>query len=185
MKKSILIFAFSLITALSFGQLHIEVGNKFIKIQCSNNGVYFTGESIINQTLHIAELKTSEITHISIENYPMDVQTIDSIDVNLFKIQFPPNLGGLIVTFDLQDIFESQLSTPIVNINSVSIYPNPVNDYLNISINGTENVILTNLNGQIIFNDTIYSECKIGLLNQSNGIYILQIANQFHKIVKQ
>ena len=72
MKKSILTFAFSLITALSFGQLHVEVGNKFIKIQCSNNGVYFTGENIINQTIHIEELKKNEITHKLIKKYSKD-----------------------------------------------------------------------------------------------------------------
>lgn len=77
------------------------------------------------------------------------------------------------------------LSTETIDISNSLIYPNPVNDYLNISINGKEKVILTDLNGRIIFNDEIYLKKEIDLLNQPNGIYILQIGNQFHKILKQ
>lgn len=80
---------------------------------------------------------------------------------------------------------DNSVSTDNIEVNSLSIYPNPVNEYLNISINGTEKVVLTDLNGRIIFDDVIYSKGKIDLLNESNGIYVLQIGNQFHKIIKQ
>ncbi|MBC9813913.1 T9SS type A sorting domain-containing protein [Crocinitomicaceae bacterium CZZ-1] len=211
MKKSILIFAFSLITALSFGQWLLQIqkagipGGTFINVSFtqtySPDSIIYTaiGNSAANTIHNLDDLnssyyykmnqtgsqwyyifKSTNFDNYSPENRIFYVDTI----ITYYTGGGEPSTTPVNMKIDLNNAI-NYLSTPIVDINSVSIYPNPVTDYLNISINGTENIILTGLNGQIIFNDIIYTEGKIDLLNQPNGIYILQIGNQFHKIVKQ
>ncbi|MBX2950048.1 MAG: T9SS type A sorting domain-containing protein [Crocinitomicaceae bacterium] len=219
MKNLFSTIAFSLITALSFGQnsrlrvqshdqpivSYIYLEEETIYDPISGNVQYFlyTGidnpNNVLNHNLNSLlpqygyriEFGTNYSSYIACLTKDFsEYSASDRVFYSDSVLQYLWGPGGgtyyssVNLKIDLTNV-QNLLSTPSIDINSLSVYPNPVNDYLNISINGTENIILTDLNGQIISNDIIYLNGKIDLLNQPNGIYILQIGNQFHKIVKQ
>ncbi len=76
-------------------------------------------------------------------------------------------------------------------ITDFVVYPNPANEELNISGNNKFdsdlNIILTNLQGQVVYNNVIksvgpYNE-KVDVRNFSKGIYFLRINNSVQKLI--
>lgn len=64
--------------------------------------------------------------------------------------------------------------------NSVKIYPNPVSDQINFSIDdGGEEAKLSimNLNGQIVLNEEIYSDSSFDVSFLSQGVYIVNVVS--------
>ena len=72
----------------------------------------------------------------------------------------------------------SNLSTPeILESDSIKIYPNPVNDILNISGRSEKyNIEIYSLTGQKLYQD--FNVSKINMSLYSNGIYIIKISDQ-------
>ncbi len=73
---------------------------------------------------------------------------------------------------------------------SISIYPNPIKDDLNLIIPEKANIMITGISGQIIYTSLCKAgESKLDLRSLSNGIYILKIKTDegvtIKKIVKQ
>jgi len=106
------------------------------------------------------------------------------------------NLGTL--SQGVQQVYNSLPFTYIVNIDrstTLSVWPNPVMDNLNIKINSGSvlgiSYQIMNMNGQLIENKKIFSsDIKIDTRNYTIGAYILSVslpnqpAIQF-KIIKQ
>lgn len=68
---------------------------------------------------------------------------------------------------------------------AISLYPNPANENVKVTYNGTStqdvNLVLTNLQGQIVYNQMFFNTSNIDELinvsNLANGMYILKIQN--------
>jgi hypothetical protein len=87
--------------------------------------------------------------------------------------------------------FENQLivlSIDDFNRNKVSLYPNPVVDYLYIEgLTGTETYKLYNQMGQILIQNEISNSGTINLSEFSAGIYFVELSgkNKTYKLIKQ
>jgi hypothetical protein len=64
-------------------------------------------------------------------------------------------------------------------LNSVSIYPNPCKDFVNISCVGMKEIKLINAIGQVIYqsNNINASTLKIATNNFAKGLYMLQVSS--------
>jgi len=103
------------------------------------------------------------------------------------------NIGGSTAS----DIWEfttqaDPLSLEDQVLDTFSVYPNPVKDYLNIDTSLTiESIALTNMLGKqvLMINGSSISNNRIDLSNFSNGLYILQVnaleKSQSFKIIKE
>ncbi|MDG1148627.1 MAG: DUF4465 domain-containing protein [Crocinitomicaceae bacterium] len=124
------------------------------------------------------------------------------LDVDFQNVGFPVNR----IQFELEssDIGDFGMNTPgyyvIDNVVSdfpvglienealtVSVYPNPVNNFLNIE--GENGMLtLTNLNGRVVLSQEHTGTSKVDFSNLSNGVYILSVTNSSgrfsEKIVK-
>lgn len=102
-----------------------------------------------------------------------------------FDYNFP------VVTNDAETVF-AELSNPISEFdNSVKIYPNPTNSFINISSEfGIESIELYDIQGRILethFETSTFT--KLDISGKSNGIYFLKIktekGSKVEKIVKE
>ena len=84
-------------------------------------------------------------------------------------------------TTSINQIANSQLQ--------ISIYPNPANTTLNISINNNENILITNLLGEIVLQKNFSSNTKgkveLDISFLSAGIYFIRAGNEVRKFVKE
>jgi hypothetical protein len=73
--------------------------------------------------------------------------------------------------------------------NGITAYPNPTNDQVTISYNGTFNYVVVNMLGEEIMTGNGYDNAIISMEELANGTYIVQVnANEktnFIQIVKQ
>lgn len=75
--------------------------------------------------------------------------------------------------------------------NKINIFPNPVNEKLNIDIPGPEKFVLrlANINGQLIKELKGEDDLMVDIQNVPDGIYIMKLdfgnRQQFHKIIKR
>jgi len=85
-------------------------------------------------------------------------------------------------------ITEESMSTAEINKNTISVYPNPVQDFLNIQTNSNvKSVVIANLEGKVVINST---QSKINMSHLNAGIYIARIElengeKQTIKVVKK
>lgn len=72
-------------------------------------------------------------------------------------------------------------------VSNLLIYPNPVQDVLNIRFDSYEtvDVVVTDLNGRIVFNETSSVSVSVDLSNQPSGIYLVKVGSETRKVVKQ
>jgi uncharacterized repeat protein (TIGR02543 family) len=73
-----------------------------------------------------------------------------------------------------------------LEMENISIYPNPVSEILTIELESDCRIELLDLNGRVIYNRNVKS-CitKINMYNQVSGIYILRIISETRAITKQ
>jgi Flp pilus assembly pilin Flp len=93
------------------------------------------------------------------------------------------NFSGHVRVFDLSTV----LSIPTIDLeSSISLYPNPSNDFINISSNKDQllKIELYNMTGSLIFktdlNADIYS---LNIANYQSGIYLLRVFGQYNDII--
>jgi len=79
--------------------------------------------------------------------------------------------------------YQSMNSIKSIMANSLSIYPNPVRDYLYI-VGEAEKVELYNASGVCILNDA-HCKGKIDVSKLTSGLYIIQIYNGNNKVAKK
>lgn len=62
------------------------------------------------------------------------------------------------------------------NSETAQVYPNPTNGWLNINANGLQHITITNLMGQIVYNQNVAADSIAIDMNQfGNGVYMLRI----------
>lgn len=67
---------------------------------------------------------------------------------------------------------------------SFSIYPNPTNTILNLFVNSKENIVITNLLGEIVLQKTAEGKVELDVSSLSTGIYFIKVGNEMRKFVK-
>lgn len=149
-------------------------------------GTPFDLEDLIDST----GIDINSITHIRIVDIIGTINptyaTYDS-QGNITNDPYPTpfNSGG----FDLDGV--AVLKSPLLSINknelSISIFPNPTTDKLNITTFYDDHFIITNLVGEIVVNGVIKSGINsIDLTQLNSGIYILNThSGQSFKFVKK
>ncbi len=65
--------------------------------------------------------------------------------------------------------------------NKISIYPNPATDFINVNVNETTQLIITDVQGQIVLNKSIVSLEQIDLADFKAGIYFITSVDKSDK----
>jgi hypothetical protein len=65
----------------------------------------------------------------------------------------------------------------------VNIYPNPTSNYLNVFVEKSSKVILTDNLGRVLFNNEVLGTSQIDLSNLTNGVYYINVNNQSKTII--
>ena len=85
--------------------------------------------------------------------------------------------------YDFYGVFKSTGTdvNEIANITSVSIYPNPVTDYLNIKLNskdkGLAKLYLLDITGKVIISKNFKNEIQLDIHKMNKGVYLIKIDN--------
>ena len=155
--------------------MDISYNSSITKIRCENNALtYFNAANGNNTSLFLYNsLNNDSLTCVIVDNPSYSDQYWLNKDVQTeFNIEC------------------SSLSTEDVEEHSISIFPNPVKDMLNIEMLYDANYALITVNGQFLIKGSLITGSNIiPLDNISNGIYFLQIVNvngsvYTHKIIK-
>ena len=74
-------------------------------------------------------------------------------------------------------------------VNSISTYPNPVADILNVKVADSlvgQRMIITNISGAVVYSSVVNdSHLSISLSDLSGGIYFVKVGNSIEQIIKR
>jgi Flp pilus assembly pilin Flp len=116
--------------------------------------------------------------------YSVDI----SADGSIVAIGGPSNDGngafsGHVRVFDLSTV----LSIPTIDLeSSISFYPNPSNDFINISSNRDQllKIELYNMTGSLIFKTDLNADTySLNIANYQSGLYLLRVFGQNNDII--
>lgn len=84
---------------------------------------------------------------------------------------------------------DSTATTSINQISNsqfpISIYPNPTNSKLNLILNQNENIVITNLLGEIVLQRNATGKVELDISFLSSGIYFIKAGSEVRKFVKE
>lgn len=91
------------------------------------------------------------------------------------------DLGSKIDSVDVKATATLGVNSP-ANTNvavSVATYPNPVSDYLNVKVTGSEEnqVRIIDVLGNVVYDGKMNASKKIDVNNLNNGVYIIKVSN--------
>jgi hypothetical protein len=112
--------------------------------------------------------------------------TPDTINVVMFSSAgLAPQLGTTLYVDDVS--METGSDIGEISMDVLNAYPNPVNDIMNIDLDGTFNLIkLYNNSGQLVFTDaTTAQKYSLNLNTYSNGIYFVEVSNGGKRMLKK
>ena len=71
--------------------------------------------------------------------------------------------------------------------NSLHVFPNPVNEFININLknNISSNYEILDVSGKVLLSDSFLNETQINTSNLQNGIYIIKVVNDFKSFSKR
>jgi hypothetical protein len=91
--------------------------------------------------------------------------------------------SGHVRVFDLSTV----LSIPTIDLeSSISFYPNPSNDFINISSNRDQllKIELYNMTGSLIFKTDLNADTySLNIANYQSGLYLLRVFGQNNDII--
>lgn len=133
-------------------------------------------------------------THDGVINIPASGATTGTLlRMRVISDWFPNTISGPCYnpqygqTEDYALQINSSLSTDDVSLNSVTVFPNPTSDYLNIKgMKENAAVQIFSITGQLVISDSIkLTNSRINVSNLSSGIYFLNINNNVIKFIKK
>lgn len=86
---------------------------------------------------------------------------------------------------DTNDLEGGPLSTESFDQTSVSMYPNPANDFVNIQIEGVAKVEIYSLLGQKVLDQNINDTEMISISNLNSGVYLVKISQNGNTVTKR
>jgi hypothetical protein len=115
---------------------------------------------------------SSSTTHQEIYNFSTGAYVKDNCEFVVFLQHEPTKEVVQVAKVDMETI----VGINNINQNSVSIYPNPATEYVNVFTEGQGNIELYSVSGQLIMSLEITSNSQtINVNNLSNGVYILKV----------
>jgi Secretion system C-terminal sorting domain len=140
-----------------------EINVSHFNIQRSKNGKYFT--TIAQQKAQNKALNNYSYTDETIRNEQQEAW--------FYRIESIDNDGKKSYS-EIKKVSINQLP-----YQSISIYPNPVKDYVNIVSNNLKTVELLSAYGQVLtVKQAYFNRATINTSKLSNGIYLLKVTNQ-------
>ncbi len=87
---------------------------------------------------------------------------------------------------NLEDFYDPELGADdVINLPGISIFPNPVKDFIHISVADILQVEIYNLYGQVVYSELISGDSYISLSHLKKGMYILVARNKGEVIAKE
>jgi hypothetical protein len=141
----------------------------------SISGAEITLEGIGTQSTNDSGISVFESLEPGTYTYEVLVEAYEAVNGSVEMID--ENLTELVV----MDIFVNLDET---NVKSIQIYPNPVQDVL--QIKGLPDEINTikilDLQGKVVFETTLYNANQLDISNLKNGFYFIQIDNSYTSV---
>ncbi|WP_406685241.1 T9SS type A sorting domain-containing protein [Seonamhaeicola sp. MEBiC1930] len=125
---------------------------------------------------------------------PLKVITLEDVAGQIVRIEKTSDYGLTIAEVQVFGLNASSLSVeePNLNLQTINAYPNPVNDFLTVSLvdanfrDAKVNISLYSISGQEIIQTVSESkEMKLDLSNLQAGLYILKISDKTTTITKK
>lgn len=93
-------------------------------------------------------------------------------------------------TFNKENPAKTDVPTIIVNENSAIVYPNPVHDFLHISMTQERcQIVICDISGRILIEKMVDNQTQLDVTSLKKGMYLLKIhSNSFQyttKIIKE
>ena len=115
---------------------------------------------------------------------PMDLRGIAKTSDTVLYI-----MGGMETNQKVSDkILKVKWNEPVVGVYnrdkddlSAHIFPNPTDNYLNVNLNTSFEIIdikIYNSMGRVVFNESIFANTKIPIMQLSNGIHFIHISDE-------
>ena len=98
---------------------------------------------------------------------------------------YPPTLEFMVMYMDQEGIQQYECGEGVGEIenNSVTLYPNPANDFLRINAENIGNIRIYNAIGQLIDEFVAGDEMIISTAKYENGVYFVKVGNQTQRFV--
>ena len=124
------------------------------------------------------------IKKLAVINYPNNLGLSCNLVANGFTLISPGEnelgLPNFVASYLLPTgIKENSLTT------TFSIYPNPTNTILNLSLDKAENITVTNLIGNVVLETNAKGKVELDVSFLSAGIYFIRVGNEVRKFVKE
>ncbi len=74
--------------------------------------------------------------------------------------------------------YEKESAVEISNNSDINVYPNPTTGKINISINGTCQLVVYNIAGQSVYSNTTFAGGVVDLSDLQKGMYIISVKQQ-------
>src|SRR5690554_1351695 len=113
------------------------------------------------------------------EDQPMDVYVYSIADgTNATANQIAGPSNTITLTSATSSLFDLT--------KTVSVYPNPANDFVNFKVDGLENgtITINSITGQEVVNASISGTEKVNVNHLNNGVYIYTVRNANGEVVK-
>ncbi len=121
--------------------------------------------------------------------YRLDGQVIHTAEntgkLNLIGINFLHNNYGGDAYYDNITINDVPLAVYDMNAVALKVYPNPVQEMLQISLPANEAIkqtVIYNMSGQKV--KTLSAEASVNVMNLSKGIYVIEVSTEAGKVYK-
>ena len=143
------------------------------------------GIPVDNQTINLTGLLSGETMPVTDEGYTVNAALMDSFNLTEFEICMTANYAGLdnnIANNKIcATITRSTVGISEINKQSISIFPNPASDYINIKNLNNERIYILNSLGEIVKSVDNQNNNQIDISDLANGTYFIRINE---KVVK-
>ncbi len=148
-------------------------------------------------SISLVDINGDWINEISMDLYPYDAGTDSGMDYDSSNMDSNPqepisSLQGIppfstekigTITISLEEIILS--TNDIINENTISIYPNPSKDFINVSISNSEikNIEIFNILGKKITSYPLQnvSQTEVDVTELPSGVYLLSLIDTSNK----
>lgn len=161
----------------------VDASHEYI-LSIQNNHLVWEFDPIFLTPMSVDEDNSHGYITFKVKPFPGYV--VGDIIPNLASIYF--DMNPAIVTNTFQTEFVAVLANESFNLDAISIYPNPSNDFINIQVGHNENrmesIEITDILGKKVYQSKF--ENRINISNLTQGVYFITlISNEKEKFTKK
>lgn len=150
-----------------------------------NGSIHPFGNLILNPdttvTFTITPLQGFQLANVTFNGTTIPASQISLDSNNIATLTITPSLPSNTIYATFQQLLDINHATQ----HSLSIFPNPTNDILNILAQGNNTIELYTITGQLLLRQQFRDATTLHLSNLQPGIYILRAGSQARKIIKK